>query len=243
MDAPDNSNILDMSLEDMIKSDKKLRGGDSNHRSTKRGDRGRNSNRNRSTPYSRQRPRRNGSDGDQWTHDLFDGNSQTAAGGDTSTYRKIQVANLHYEVTVQDLEDLFSTVGPLKRVNIVFDAAGRSTGIAKVQFETPAHAAEAIERYNNVTLDGKPMVIAYAPLGRGSSTSQPSVLSRLGGASRNSANRSGNNRSRGGPRRDGRRGNNSKSQADNKREPANRDDLDAELDTYMQVDSGATMQE
>ncbi|KAK9762846.1 hypothetical protein K7432_011020 [Basidiobolus ranarum] len=186
MEATDNSNILDMSLEDMIKTDKKRRGGNSNSKSNKRSERG--NSKNRPTPYSRQKPRRNGNNGGQWTHDLFDGNNQTVTAdlraNDTSTFRKIQVANLHYEVTKQDLEELFSTVGPLKNVHVNFDAAGRSTGIAKIQFESPAHAAQAIQQYNNVTLDGKPMVIVYAPLGRGSSAPQSSVLNRLGDVSR-----------------------------------------------------------
>ncbi|KAK9768633.1 hypothetical protein K7432_000547 [Basidiobolus ranarum] len=250
MESTDNNSILDMSLEDMIKTDKKLRGSD-NSRSDKKGGRGRNDRRNRSTPYSRQKPRRNDDNDGQWTHDLFDDNKQTVTASvrttnDTTTFRKIQVQNLHYEVSQQDLEELFSTVGPLKRVNIVFDAAGRSTGIAKIQFETPAHAAQAIQQYNNVTLDGKPMRIEYAPLGRESSAPPSSILSRLGGAPRNGANRSGNNRPRGGQRRGDRRknnGNGGKGEPRSKREPASRDDLDAELDSYMLVDNGATMQE
>ncbi|ORX89447.1 RNA-binding domain-containing protein [Basidiobolus meristosporus CBS 931.73] len=245
MASADSTNILDMSLEDMIKTDKKLRTSHPKPSSDNKSDRGRNDKRNRSTPYSRQKPRRNGNSDEQWTHDLFNEGTPAATANprsnDTSTFRKIQVENLHYEVSQQDLEELFTTVGAVKKVNIVYDNAGRSTGVAKIQFETPAHAAQAIQQYNNVTLDGKPMKIGYAPGGRGSSASQPSIMSRLGGVSRNGTRKPANNRPRGAQRRGDRRS--GQSEPRGKREPASKDDLDAELESYMQVDNGVTMQE
>lgn len=46
-------------------------------------------------------------------------------------------------------------VGPVERVRIDFDRSGRSTGSARVRFVRYAHAERALEKYNNVELDGK----------------------------------------------------------------------------------------
>jgi THO complex subunit 4 len=170
------------------------------------------------------------------------------------------VENLFYEVTQEDLEELFSECGTVKKVYIHYDRAGRSTGVADIVFEAPSEAEAALRKYNGKTLDGQQMRIKYAPFKptqrntsvRGSSNSNTggSVMDRLGGAPVSKSAR-GNIRerlgnasspapaSRGRGRGRGRSNNNS----DSRQKPSNRkavtyDDLDADLDAYMAIDDG-----
>ncbi|GBC02473.1 hypothetical protein RclHR1_04640016 [Rhizophagus clarus] len=220
--------------------------------------------RTRNAPYVRQRPPRGDVNG-QWSHDLFEeSNSNNRRSIATSSRRntsnsngnnKLIVENLFYEVTQEDLEELFSECGTVKKVYIHYDRAGRSTGVADVVFETPSEAEVALRKYNGKTLDGLQMKIKYAPFKptqknttiRGSSNSNGggSIMDRLGGAPVKSAR--GNIRERLGnsttsaPRGRGRRGrgsNNSDKKQSN-RKPVTYDDLDADLDAYMAIDDGS----
>ncbi|OWM70069.1 THO complex subunit 4B-like isoform X2 [Punica granatum] len=85
-----------------------------------------------------------------------------AIGGETTDDGngiKLYISNLDYGVTNDDLMLLFSTVGELERYSIHCDKSGRSKGTAEVVFTREADAIAAIKRYNNVLLDGKPMMI------------------------------------------------------------------------------------
>jgi THO complex subunit 4 len=106
--------------------------------------------------------------GAKWTHDQFSDevpvrrtNLQNRLGGAASGTR-LEVTNLEYSVSEADIQELFATVGPLKKSGIKFDASGRSTGEAFAIFENKADAEKAIARYNNVALDGKPMHLRIA---------------------------------------------------------------------------------
>lgn len=52
------------------------------------------------------------------------------------------------------LKDLFEMVGPVDKAKIVYDASGRSTGVARIAFARYADTDAALEKYNNVELDG-----------------------------------------------------------------------------------------
>ena len=95
-----------------------------------------------------------------------------------STGTKITISNLDSAVTEEDINDLFSDVGPLKSYKL------GDMGAAVVVYKSRNHAVEAISRYNGVPLDGQEMqltlvgtnVATYA----GKSSSKPSsVLDRL----------------------------------------------------------------
>lgn len=62
----------------------------------------------------------------------------------------IYVGNLNYEVTQEDLSDVFSEYGKVKRVHLPTDReTGRKRGFGFVEMETEAEEEKAIE-----TLDG-----------------------------------------------------------------------------------------
>ncbi|KAI8389284.1 hypothetical protein BD560DRAFT_75668 [Blakeslea trispora] len=107
----------------------------------------------------------------QWSHDLFDDEHDNkrnimsrlgnARSRDATTARgvDINIENLHYNVTDKDVEELFSTVGEVLKAYITYDASGRSTGVARVKYSSMSDAEKAIEKYNNVELDGQAMRI------------------------------------------------------------------------------------
>lgn len=52
-------------------------------------------------------------------------------------------------------KDLFhSTVGPLRQVTLHFDSAGRSKGVAAIQFQRQGDGTKAYTQYNNRLIDG-----------------------------------------------------------------------------------------
>ncbi|KAH0983582.1 hypothetical protein GBA52_010759 [Prunus armeniaca] len=72
---------------------------------------------------------------------------------------KLYVSNLDYGVTNEDIRELFSEIGELKRYAVHFDKNGRPSGSAEVVYTRRSDAFAALKRYNNVLLDGKPMKI------------------------------------------------------------------------------------
>uniref|UniRef100_A0A1D1YNQ1 RNA and export factor-binding protein 2 n=1 Tax=Anthurium amnicola TaxID=1678845 RepID=A0A1D1YNQ1_9ARAE len=94
-----------------------------------------------------------------WRHDLF--NDSMAAVGLTGveTGTKLYVSNLDYGVSNEDIKELFSEIGELKRSALHYDKNGRPSGSAEVIFVRRSDALAALKRYNNVQLDGKAMKI------------------------------------------------------------------------------------
>ncbi|KAG6432884.1 hypothetical protein SASPL_104474 [Salvia splendens] len=168
---------LDMSLDDLIKNNKKSGVARGRGRAAGSGPARRPTNRfaNRVTPYSAPKAPETACG-----HDMF------PAGGRSSsieTGTKLYISNLDYGVSNEDIkmflakpvlfnaffykcfsinqtvndEELFSEVGDLKRYVVHYDRSGRSKGTAGVVFSRRQDAMAAIKRYNNVQLDGKPM--------------------------------------------------------------------------------------
>jgi len=79
----------------------------------------------------------------------------------TTPADKIIVSNLPQDVNETQIKELFhSTVGPLRLVTLHFDSAGRSKGVAAIQFQKAGDGNRAYTQYNNRLIDGKrPMKI------------------------------------------------------------------------------------
>lgn len=145
---------------------------------------------NRDTPVFEQVPRQEKRDG-AWKHDLFlkeieqdptstsrflkrMGVLPTAATttttstsysgtGSAVTSNRLKISNLHYEVSVEELRSLFGSVGRLEKLQIHYDASGRSTGIAYITFSTVKEAVQAMKQFNAVKLYGQPIIVTSSP--------------------------------------------------------------------------------
>jgi len=105
-----------------------------------------------------------------WSHDLYEKVEQgeepsidfpaAHSGLSLETGTKLQVENLDYNVTEDDLKELFQQVGDVKKVKIRYDRSGRSEGSAEVIFARKGDAEDAVKKYNGVELDGKAMKIS-----------------------------------------------------------------------------------
>jgi len=251
---------IDMSLDDIISSNKRgrgrgrgvARGGRGGRGGSTRGRsasnnfgngggamrRGGGRGQNRSTPYSRPRNMP-----DRWQHDKFDGPGAGVSTGrratELTTGAHLQIANLDFGVTESDIKELFSEFGKLKKAIINYDSSGRSHGTADVIFERKQDAQQAVKTYNSVPLDGRPMkieIVAGQAVFEKSST--PMMRRRSGGGSNGdfrgrgrSDNFSSRGNSRGGARGGGRgRG---RGRGGRREAPPSKDDLDKELDNYV----------
>ncbi|XP_047065226.1 THO complex subunit 4D-like [Lolium rigidum] len=94
-----------------------------------------------------------------WTHDRFEDSMVAAGLSGIETGTKLYISNLHYGVTKEDLQELFSEMGHLKNCAVHYDNNRHPTGTAEVIFTRRSEAVQALKRYNNVRLDGKEMKI------------------------------------------------------------------------------------
>ncbi|XP_059296611.1 THO complex subunit 4A-like [Lycium ferocissimum] len=173
-----------------------------------------------------------------WDHDMFAEHAPSypavrgAGISGIETGIKLLISNLDYGVSNEDIKELFSEAGDIKRYSIHYDKSGRSKGTAEVIFSRRRDAEAAIKRYNNVQLDGKPMKIEFA----GTNIAPPAlppIRNRLYGnpnpAPRSQQRGGGFRRPRGGRgggmRKDGGRGR-------GRGENVSAEDLDAELEKY-----------
>lgn len=238
---------LSMSLDDIIKRNKNFRG-------NLRG-RGRRSNnvvnnnfQNKSTVRGRIRKRFSGPQnrfpsykirGDvdsPWKHDLYDGEENEIMEEDVDDYipdnnaKKLMISNLEFGVSDYDLAELFGEFGPLLAAEVHYDRSGRSLGTAEVTFKNKASAVDAMNFYNGVPLDGRPMNIRFfsesvesVPFrqtrGRGRQIPPMNRRRRGGGFQRNEV------RGRGA----GNRNRTNRNNTDN----LTAEQLDAELDSYV----------
>ena len=126
-------------------------------------------------------------------------NNNIQLGGPMGT--SLIVSNLEFGVNDADIHELFSEFGRLRRYGVHYNAQGSSIGTAEVVFTRASDAMKAIQAYQDVPLDGRPMRLHVAmssfritQLPGGTSP----VPSRGGGARRGGKRVRGARRSRGG---------------------------------------------
>ncbi|KAF7130600.1 hypothetical protein RHSIM_Rhsim10G0177300 [Rhododendron simsii] len=188
-----------------------------------------------------------------WQRDLFEDSLRAAGLTGAENGTKLYVSNLDVGVTNEDIRELFSEIGALKRYAVHYDRNGRSSGSAEVVFSRRTDAFQALKRYNNVQLDGRPMKIEI--IGTNSEIPSSARVNVVGGANgrrtvvmaprgrgRGTAavSRGSGPRGRGGPRNFGARGRGGRGGRGRGREKAvekSADELDKELDNYhaMQI--------
>src|SRR5215831_8768126 len=76
---------------------------------------------------------------------------------------KLFVGNLSFDVTENDLQDLFATFGPVTDVNLMTDrSTGRSRGFAFITMATPEGAQAAIQGAAGRDLKGRTLKVNEA---------------------------------------------------------------------------------
>ncbi|URD92750.1 RNA and export factor-binding protein [Musa troglodytarum] len=223
------SSALDMSLDDIIKNNKKSAAGG---RGSGTGPARRVPNRsaNRSAPYSFGK-----APDSAWQHDIYAAQmggfpAPAARAFSIETGTKLYISNLEYGVSNEDIKELFSEVGDLKRYSINYDRSGRSKGTAEVVL---ADALAAVKRYNNVLLDGKPMQIEIIGINIPTPAAVPQFSNGVSGNSDSAPKRTGPGRvSAGWPRGGGRGRGKGRGQGRGRGEPVSAAALDADLDKY-----------
>jgi small subunit ribosomal protein S18 len=74
--------------------------------------------------------------------------------------KKLFISNLDFEITTDQLREMFSEIGPCLSVVIATDReTKRSKGFAFVEMETEEAARSAIEQLNNKVVNGRPMKV------------------------------------------------------------------------------------
>ena len=74
--------------------------------------------------------------------------------------KKLYVGNLSYEVTQDDLKELFSKAGQVADVVVISDRySGRSKGFGFVEMESEEAAKKAVEMYNGKKYKEREIVV------------------------------------------------------------------------------------
>ncbi|KAK9186875.1 hypothetical protein WN944_018264 [Citrus x changshan-huyou] len=165
------SNPLDMTLDEIIRNKKRSRGQNSHFRGSNTGSGGTgpqrrappNHDRTGTAPYRPVKQNAMKAPVQVSTEAIKTQPSKMAARGGISTYggTRLYISNVHYGVSDEDIEMLFSSVGELKTCAIHYDRSGRSKGTAEVSYFRQVDAQAAMKRFNNAHLDGKPLKIEF----------------------------------------------------------------------------------
>ncbi|KAK4174965.1 hypothetical protein QBC36DRAFT_332462 [Triangularia setosa] len=110
----------------------------------------------------------------EWVHDRYEDHGSRRSAprrrnsneySSDSRGSKIRVDNIHYELTQEELEGLFSSIGPLVKLEMKYDRAGRSEGTAFVTYQSSHDAAQAIKEFDGANAAGQPIRLTMMPTG------------------------------------------------------------------------------
>jgi len=73
----------------------------------------------------------------------------------------IYVRNLPWSTSNEDLVDLFTTIGPVKRAEIQYEGGGRSKGSGVVEFDTADNAETSISKFTGYQYGGRPLGLSF----------------------------------------------------------------------------------
>merc|ERR1719228_109438 len=76
-----------------------------------------------------------------------------------SGIKGITISNLDYEVTEDDVREIFQKIGKVKKAIVHYNAQGQSRGTAIVYFYNNAHCIKAVNEYHQAEVDGRPMYV------------------------------------------------------------------------------------
>ncbi|KAI8217426.1 putative RNA-binding protein [Colletotrichum sp. SAR 10_77] len=118
----------------------------------------------------------------EWVHDRFEEHDSRRGPNNRrrrdspeqrdSSSAKLRVDNVHYELTAEDLEELFNRIGPVVKLDLKYDRAGRSEGIAFVTMSTREDAQEAIKEFDGANANGQPIKLSFMSGGHGGRSSR-----------------------------------------------------------------------
>jgi cold-inducible RNA-binding protein len=77
--------------------------------------------------------------------------------------KKLYIGNLGYEVTQQDLQELFAQAGTCESVAVIMDrTTGQSRGFGFVEMSSNAEAQQAIQRFDGHDFKGRALKVNEA---------------------------------------------------------------------------------
>ncbi len=77
--------------------------------------------------------------------------------------KKLYVGNMPYEVTQEQIRELFAQVGEVTEVSLITDReTGRLKGFGFVEMSTEEGSKEAIKRFNGYTLNDRALTVNEA---------------------------------------------------------------------------------
>ena len=76
---------------------------------------------------------------------------------------KLYVGNMSYNVSEQELRELFSKAGEIKEITLIMDRdTRRPKGFGFIEFMTQADAEKAIKMFNDQEFDGRRLTVNMA---------------------------------------------------------------------------------
>lgn len=77
--------------------------------------------------------------------------------------QKLYVGNLGFEVTSQELQDVFTTVGPCTSVTVLMDrTTGQSRGFGFVEMTSNSDAQKAVQQLDGKEIKGRAIKVSEA---------------------------------------------------------------------------------